>query len=123
MRIHLTCTHPTRSLVLALNAARTLLSRSGHAVSISWPELIETAEGPRRLGFSSVGLLEADVVVHAWSPKEAVLPTELLAAQSAGKPVLCFQPGSRENECPIPVVSLEKLQDAIALAVAESVAS
>ena len=123
MRIHLTCSRPQRRLVIAMHAARTLLVQAGHAVSVSWPETWEDADGHPRLGFNRAAIAAADVIVHAALVDEA-LPTELVAVADLGRPVLRYAPGhearARGGDSPL-VVSAADVVDAVADACAATV--
>lgn len=125
MRIHLTCTNPTRSLVIALSGLRTILIRGGHDVGVSWPERLDDAHGERRLAYDGAALAGADVVIHACLPGELRLPVEVRAAREAGRPVLRYEPGAGETaaagEATLGVGRLEDVTTAIARAAAESV--
>lgn len=123
MHVHLTCQHPRRSLVIALSAVRELLRRSGHRVSVSWPESWEEADGKRRIGLCTESLTRADIIVHCALASEGDLPPEVTAA---GRPVVRYEPGSRIDGAEpggavLAVTRAEDVPDAVARAAAESV--
>jgi hypothetical protein len=101
MRVHVTCSTPTRSLVLAVHAVRQVLVSMGHQVSVSWPEPIELESGAIELGFNTAALARADVVVHACPVTETELPAGLDPAVALGKPIVRFVPGAREAGAPL----------------------
>ena len=95
MKIHITCSQPSRSLVLAVHAARELLS-PGHEVGVSWPESWLEDGDFRRTGLNRKALNAADVIVHVGGPDELDLPSEITAAMRFGKPVVRYDPLSLE---------------------------
>ena len=126
MKIHITCTEPTRSLVIAMHAAREILTRAGHLVTVGLPERLESASGPVRIGLAQPSLEGADAVVHAHGPDEA-LPSEVRAAANAGKTVVLYCPrgGARVADSPVAscaVTCVEELPAALAEACAFAVA-
>lgn len=90
MKLHITCSHPSRSLVLAVHAARELLRSSGHEVGVSWPESWLEEGDFRRSGLNRKALKDAEIVVHVSSPEEVELPSELTACLRFGTPVVRY---------------------------------
>ena len=76
MKIHITCSQPSRSLVLAVHAARELLS-PGHEVGVSWPESWLEDGDFRRSGLNRKALNAADVIIHVGGPDDLDLPSEI----------------------------------------------
>jgi hypothetical protein len=97
LKIHITCSQPSRSLVLAVHAARELLS-PGHEVGVSWPESWLEDGDFRRSGLNRRALNAADVIVHVCGPDELDLPSEITAAMRFGKPVVRYDPLSLDEE-------------------------
>jgi hypothetical protein len=117
MRIHLTCSNPTRSRVMALHAARDLLRPCGHAVTFSWPEAWTDEGHEGHVGLNIAAINKAEIIVHVCSEDEIELPSELTAAIRFGTPVVRYEPGgqSRENpgEAQAVVARAEQLTEAV----------
>ena len=64
MKVHITCSYPSRSLVLAVHAARELLRSCGHDVGLSWPESWLEDGDFRRSGLNRKTLNEAEIIVQ-----------------------------------------------------------
>lgn len=128
MHVHLTCSQPTRSLVIAAQAMREMLRAAGHRVTISWPETFRTENGERCIGFDAAAIAAADVVVHSDVAGSAALPDVLEAARAGGRPVLRFEPGGAPNADEAHgtggdatrIARLEDLVEAVATAAASS---
>ena len=90
MKLHITCSHPSRSLVLAVHAARELLRSCGHEVGVSWPESWLEDGDVRRSGLNRKALNESELIVHVSAPDEIDLPSELTACLRFGTPVVRY---------------------------------
>ena len=117
MKIHVTCSHPSRSLVLAVHAVRGLLSR-GHEVGVSWPESWLEDGDFRRTGLNRQALNAADVIVHVCAPDEVELPPEISAAMRFGAAVvrydpLSLHPDTAPGEAHVRVNRAEDVPDAV----------
>jgi hypothetical protein len=100
MKVHITCSHPSRSLVLAVHAARELLRSCGHEVGVSWPESWLEDGDFRRTGLNRKVLNDSELIVHVSSPDEIDLPSELTACLRFGTPVVRYDALSLEDEVP-----------------------
>jgi hypothetical protein len=98
MRLHVTCSNPTRSLVLVVKSVRQILSSAGHQVGVAWPESLHEAGGSRRLGFRQAPIARSHLLIHVCKPAEPDLPPEVHAAFRAGTPVLRFEAGGATRE-------------------------
>jgi hypothetical protein len=126
MHVHVTCSTPRRSLVIAVQAVRELLRGAGHRVSVSWPETIATDEGELRLGLSAAGLAEAAVLVHVAAADDEPLPPEVEALARLRRPVVRWVPSCRSDEPALAgatcaVSRAEAVADAICRAAAATV--
>lgn len=119
MKVHITCSQPSRSLVLAVHAARELLTSAGHVVGVSWPESWLEDDDFRRSGLNRQALNEAEMIVHVAAPDEIDLPSELTACMRFGTPVvrydaLSLDPNLEAGEETVRVQRAEDLMEAVA---------
>ena len=95
MRIHLTCSQPTRSHVLAIHAAREMLRPEGHEVSVSWPEPWQEGSEQAQAGPDEAPGVRTDVLVHVCGSDEAPIPREIARTLGNCRAVVCYAPGAR----------------------------
>ena len=98
MKVHITCSYPSRSLVLAVHAARELLRTRGHEVAVSWPESWLEDGDFRRSGLNRKALNDSELIVHVSAPDEVDLPSELTACLRFGTPVVRYDALSFEED-------------------------
>ena len=103
--------------MIALHATREMLARSGHQVSVSWPEIWQHDGGTPEECHPAELVDGADVLIHASPPDEEDLPAEVERARQAGKPFIRYLPGapcapSSDGACST-ITSIEDLPAAL----------